>query len=65
MMKMFVKIIDVQYGEENIINLENISLIHKASRTIVLNGVHGCGNGVIHVNADDIEKIIKNISIVE
>lgn len=62
---MFIRVTDAQYGDENIINLDDISLIHEASRTIVLNGVHGCGNGVIHVNEDDIEKIIKNISIVK
>ena len=64
-MKMFIRVTDAQYGDENIINLDNISLIHEGSRTIVLNGVHGCENGVIHVNKDDIEKIIKNISIVK
>lgn len=62
---MFIRVTDAQYGDENIINIDNISLIHEDSRTIVLNGAHGCGNGVIHVNEDGIERIIKNISIVK
>lgn len=62
---MFIRVTDAQYGDENIINLDNISLIHEASCTVVLNGVHGCKNGVIHIKADDMKKIIQNISIVE
>jgi len=61
----FLRIKETEFDAEDIINIDSISLINVESRTIMLNCVHGGRDGVMHVREEDIEKILRYISIIE
>lgn len=61
---MFIKVKDIQFNEEIIINTDNISFINEKAQTLSLNGVHGQGNGLLRIDAKDIRKVIKSIQVI-
>lgn len=60
---MFIRVTELIYKDEYIINTDNISFICEASQTILLNGNHGEGNGLIKISKGDIAKILNEITI--
>lgn len=61
---MFILVKDANYNDELIINTNNISYIHEASNTILLNGVNGTGIGLIRLDDKSIKKILEHIEII-
>lgn len=62
---MFIEVVELKYKDKYVINTNNISFICEASQTILLNGTHGNGCGLITVRKEDIEKILNNITIIQ
>ena len=59
----WVKIIETDYGTEDIVNLENVSAIAPYCNTIILNGVHGEKDGVYHIDEESMQKILSLIEV--
>ena len=61
---MFIRVIETDYNDELIINTNNISYIHQASNTVLVNGVDGTGKSLVHLESESMKKILDNIKIV-
>lgn len=62
---MFLEVIDSAHNEEVIINTDSISCIYPQAKTIIMNGVHGKGNGILHLNKTDIQMVLDKIGIMK
>lgn len=61
---MFIRVIETQYSDSQLININNISVIHEASNTIIVNSINGQGNGIYHLDDESMKKLLENIEIV-
>lgn len=61
---MFIKVKETEHDDELIINTNNICYIHPASNTILVNGIDGTGKGLIHLDRESMEKLLKYIDII-
>lgn len=62
---MFVRINDRKDGTEVLINTDHVSMIWEDSATLVMNGNHDIGNGIIHTTSIDIARILMHIEVDE
>lgn len=58
---MFVSLIDDRYGTEVIININKISFIMGSK--IVMDGIHGEGNGMILLSKESLEKVLSVLDV--
>lgn len=60
---MFLKVTEVEGGQEILLNTDNISFICESSSSVLVNGIHSLGHGFIKLNEKDMNKLIDNIEI--
>lgn len=48
-------------GVEMLINIDSISYFCPESGTIIINGTHGEGNGILHLNKSSIKKLMAEL----
>ena len=58
---MFIEVTETQYGDKVIINTNNISCIYPLANTLVMNGTHGEGNRVWHIEESGMKAIIASL----
>lgn len=58
---MFVKVKDKRYGTTYLINTNNIAWVCLETKSILTNGVHGEGNGLLSLVEDDFDKLLNFI----
>ena len=61
---MFIRVLETQYNDKPLININHISAIYEESNTIVVNGNHGQGNGIYHLDSESMKKLLKNIELI-
>jgi hypothetical protein len=61
---MFIRVKETQWNDSVLININNISNIYEDSNTIIVNGVHGEGNGIYNLDEESMKKLLKNIEII-
>lgn len=61
---MFIKVKGSRYDDEMIINTDNISIIWEHG-TIVMNGSHGEGNGILNLTKESMELLLKKLGNID
>lgn len=61
---MFIRVKEFQCEEELLLNINTISVIFEDG-TIVTNGIHGSKDGLYHLEPKSLEKLIKQIEVIE
>ncbi|MZK53635.1 hypothetical protein [Clostridium beijerinckii] len=61
---MFIRVKETRWNDSVLININNISNIYENSNTIIVNGVHGEGNGIYTLDEESMKKLLKNIEII-
>lgn len=59
----WVTVVDADNKDEYLVNVEQISVIHLQSNTIIVNGNSGAGNGVYHITKDSIIHSMQVIAV--
>jgi hypothetical protein len=61
-MSNFVRVKDLRYADDLLLNVDNITYISLNSGHVLLNGTHAEGNGVIRFNQENIQIILNAIN---
>jgi len=61
---MFIRVIEEEYQDSILININTISAIYEDSSTIIINGVHGEGSGVYHLDEQSMKNLLEYIRII-
>lgn len=62
-MSTFIKVTESRNGDQLLVNIDSIVVIHEASGTVHTNTVHGEGNGIFRFGKSDIQKIMEAVKL--
>ena len=58
-MSKFIRVYTQKYKEDLFINIDQISVIWEKANTILMNGSHAEGNGLLNITQESMNKLLK------